>query len=416
MNDARAIAVVGGGVVGLSCALNLRRAGASVTVFDEGAGTAPASAGNAGHIAAEQVQPLASPSVLRSALGRLFVLGGALDFRLRDVDVWAPWALDYLRASTPERFAAGRTALASLLREAVPAWRRLTSSIGEPNLVKETGHLVVWESTRTARSGMTSWPKADVGTARFETLDESGLAELAGHLKTPLAGGLRFCGTGQVGDPTRLLGALRGWLARNGVRFELDRASAIPIVDGRASLRLEKQGAVSPDLIVVAAGVGSGALMRSAGHRAPVIAERGYHIEGPIGDWPDLPPVVFEDRSIVATRFGDRLRVTSFVEFGRAQAPPDGRKWRRLHRHARELGLPIRQPFSQWMGSRPTLPDYLPAIGVSSRATNLIYAFGHQHLGLTLAPVTGEIVGQLAGDGPSVVDAAPFDLRRFGKG
>ena len=118
---------------------------------------------------------------------------------------------------------------------------------------------------------------------------------------------------------------------------------------------------------------------------------------------------------MIVTRFGDRLRAASFVEFGRAGSPPDPRKWARLRRHVRELGLPLAEPISQWMGARPTLPDYLPAIGVSRRASNLAYAFGHQHLGLTLAATTGEILADLVRGGPVAIDLAAFDIERFGR-
>ena len=94
------------------------------------------------------------------------------------------------------------------------------------------------------------------------------------------------------------------------------------------------------------------------------------------------------------TRFKNALRMTSFVEFTTVDAPPDARKWVRLRRHAAELGLPMDRKATEWMGSRPTLPDYLPAIGRSRRQGNLYYAFGHQHLGLTLGAVTGELVGR----------------------
>lgn len=116
---------------------------------------------------------------------------------------------------------------------------------------------------------------------------------------------------------------------------------------------------------------------------------------------------------MIVTRYADCVQAASFVELGELDAAPDPAKWARLERHVRELGLPMRGPFERWMGARPTLPDYLPAIGRSTRVDNLLYAFGHQHLGLTLAPITGEIVGALAmGERPLVkIDA--FDIERF---
>ena len=116
---------------------------------------------------------------------------------------------------------------------------------------------------------------------------------------------------------------------------------------------------------------------------------------------------------MIVTRFESGLRAASFVEFSSLSAPPDPRKWQRLRTHAATLGLPIEADARPWIGARPTLPDYLPAIGRSDRADNLLYAFGHQHLGLTLGPLTGEIIAALATGAPPPVDAKPFSLRRF---
>ena len=89
------------------------------------------------------------------------------------------------------------------------------------------------------------------------------------------------------------------------------------------------------------------------------------------------------------------------------------RKWKRLEQHVTELGLPMRPPFERWMGARPTLPDYLPAIGRSGHAENLVYGFGHQHLGLTLAPITAELIRSVIDGTTPAIDMAPFSLERF---
>ena len=172
---------------------------------------------------------------------------------------------------------------------------------------------------------------------------------------------------------------------------------------------------LASELVLVAAGARSGRLMAGGGHKAPVIAERGYHLHDPDADWPeDLAPLVFEDRSLIVNRFSDGLRCSSFVEFARPETPPDPRKWARLRRHAAELGLPFGPKTREWMGARPTLPDYLPAIGRSRHATNLAYAFGHQHLGLTLSAVTADLVAEMLGGQDPAVDLRPFDVARFG--
>lgn len=405
--------VIGGGVVGRTCALALQRAGETVTLLDPQETSRSASYGNAGHIAIEQVDPLANPQALASAFGRLFARGGALDFRLADVGTWGPWAGRFMAAATTEGAARGRRALGALLADAMPAWRRLAASLDRPDLLIERGHIVVWETQATASAGSEAWRRADTGDARLGPLADAAATRLRRVIRVPITGGLAFENTGQVSDPSLALHLLDEAFAAAGGQRRIGRAARLERIDGRVMALLDDGQRLAPERVLVAGGVGSGDLMRGLGHVAPVIAERGYHVEGGADHWDDLPPVVFEDRSMILTRLGDRLRAASFVEFGREASPPDPRKWARLRLHLSELGVRLEGPVAEWMGARPTLPDYLPAIGASRSMDGLYYAFGHQHLGLTLAATTGELVAALmTGKTPSV-DLDPFDLDRF---
>jgi D-amino-acid dehydrogenase len=380
-----------------------------VTLLERSARRDAASWGNAGHIATEQVAPLASVATLRSAAGRLFVRGGALDLPLAGAGTWLPFALRMIAASRPARFEKGKRALGALLADALPAWQRLASAIDAPGLLSDAGHCVTWESAATAAAGRADWAAADTGTARFVEATAGQRAELAKITTAPIAGAICFSGTAQVTDLDALATALSDAFRTAG--------GTIRACDAR--LELEDGRAVVPgldsDRVLITAGVRSGLLVEAIGHRAPIVAERGYHIRGTAARWPaNLPPIVFEDRSMIVTRFADQVQAASFVEIHAIDAPPDPRKWERLEHHVRELGLAIDGPFTRWMGSRPTLPDYLPAIGRSRRADNLFYAFGHQHLGLTLAPVTAEIIAAMVNGMPERIDMIPFDLERFG--
>lgn len=403
------IAVVGGGVVGLSCAAALVRDGHRVTVFDDSRGREAASWGNAGHVAIEQVAPLASAANLRSIPKRLFALGGAVDLPWRMAASWAPFALRLVAASSAQRFAAGCAALEGLLSQAMPAWVRLSSALGRPDLLRMDGHFVVWESAAGAAAGRDRWVRANIGTARIEAgISDRDMDRLRAVGGSKVADAVRFRQTGQIRDLTQLADALEQAILGRGGSIRRERAM-LTLREGRVSIPGHEA-----ELVVLAAGVRSRSLAQQAGHRVPLVAERGYHLRAAAGRWPaDLPPVVFEDRSMIVTRFADRVQAASFLEFGDPDSPPDPRKWRRLERHVAELGLPLEEPFERWMGSRPTLPDYLPAIGRSRRVENLLYAFGHQHLGLTLAPVTSEILAALVNDSDPKVDLTPFDLDRF---
>ena len=401
------IAVVGAGMVGRSTALALALRGERVVLVDPMGDRSAASWGNAGHIATEQVAPLASPAMVRSVPRRLFALGGPLDLPPRQIAAWLPFAVRLLAASTPARFAAGSAVLRTLLAQAMPAWRRLVATIGAPELLREDGHFVAWPTGDSAATGLAAWQAADTGTARVDAASEQDLARLR-ILSPGIAGAIRFSGSGQVSDLDHLAAAMEGALS----------AAGVAIVRGTAVLGRDGAGMVirgiAADRIVIAAGIGSRALMAAAGHRVPLIAERGYHIRGSADRWPhDLSPVVFEEHAMIVTRYADRVQIAGFVELGRADAPPDPRKWEQLERHVRDLDLPVAGPFRRWMGARPTLPDYLPAIGGSTRADNLFYAFGHQHLGLTLAPITGELVADLLSGTAPAIDLAPLAVERF---
>lgn len=402
--------VIGGGVVGLASALALARAGYRVTVIDDDPAREAASWGNAGHIAIEQVAPLASWATIRSLPRRRFAAGGAVGLPPAAWRRWLPFGLRLLGAARSARFAVGKMALGGLLAEAMPAWQRLSQALREPDLLRIDGHLVAWSGADTAEAGWNAWMAADIGTAAFRDTSAAERACLPGG---PIADAIRFTNTAQIADLGALDRALRAALMASGGSFRAGRAT-LETIDGAARVRLD--GALLAEgPVLVAAGARSGALLTPIGHRVPIIAERGYHLRCRDHDWPaDLPPIVYEDRSIIVTRYADCVQVASFVEFADADTPADPAKWERLEAHVAALGLPLRGPFTRWMGARPTLPDYLPAIGRSARTPNLLYAFGHQHLGLTLSAVTGEIVAALAADAATPVAMAPFSLERFG--
>lgn len=408
--------VIGGGIVGLTCAVRLQQAGVATQLADPDTHKLAPSWNNAGHIAIEQVEPLSSWQTLRAAPSRLFRSGGPLDLRATDDGV-ARWMMRFVKASSPRRFEAGKKALSELIAGATPAWRALAADIGKPDLFVERGHIAVWESASTARSRRAAWARTDIGAAVIHDLPPRKLDALSHQLKRPLAGGIRFEGTAQVADPSDLFQALHANFASYGGRWLRSPVASLSRDNGRAYAVFANGDRALAELLVICAGARSGVLMRDLGYEVPLIAERGYHIQVPSsqaqGWWPDLPPVVFEDRSMIVTRFAHALRACSFVEFANIDSPPDRRKWEALISHVTELGLPFGSSPSRWMGARPTLPDYLPAIGHSRRVPNLLYAFGHQHLGLTLGPVTAEAIAALAMGKPPRISLAPFDVERF---
>jgi glycine/D-amino acid oxidase-like deaminating enzyme len=167
------------------------------------------------------------------------------------------------------------------------------------------------------------------------------------------------------------------------------------------------------DAAVVCAGVASRPLLEQFGLNAPLQAGRGYHVEIP-GHAPFLDaPVVYSREHLIVTPMSGRLRASSFLEFSAADAPSDPRKPERLRRMLRAQGYSCEPEGESWVGSRPVLPDYLPGIGRASGPAKLFYAVGNQHIGLTTAPATGDLVADLVAQRAPRIAIAAFDLRRF---
>ncbi|MGE0596267.1 MAG: NAD(P)/FAD-dependent oxidoreductase [Hyphomonadaceae bacterium] len=405
--------VIGGGFVGAAAALRLQRAGFNVTLIDPGDMRRAASFGNAGHLGAEQVSPWSTWENLRGAPARLFGAGGALDFRLRDVALWGPWSLGFMAACAPQRVEAGRRALSTILSQAVPAWLRLAADAGAPDLVRPHGHNNVWMSPLQAERGQRAWAKAHLGECSARPMSSEELARYEGVLTRAPAAGLHVNGTGQLRDPQAARDAILSSLRSGGGEIVADAVVGLRL-GARITATLSSGATRDGDLLLVAAGAWSRDLMRMLDVNAPVIGERGYSVQSAEHIWPeDLPTTVFEERSVVLSRFTSGLRATSFLEFGAPDAPPDPRKWATLERHLRELGVRFASTPDRWVGPRPTLPDYLPAIGRLQRDPRAFYAFGHQHLGVTMSAITSELIEALATGRAATIDLTPFRVERF---
>ncbi|HZU51833.1 MAG TPA: FAD-binding oxidoreductase, partial [Sphingomicrobium sp.] len=267
--DGFELAVIGDGIVGIACALELQRRGVATTMIAPSDHPRGASIGNAGHIATEQVEPLASAATIRSLPARLSFRGGPVALPLRDIAEWLPFSLRFVSAARRDRLARGTMILTQMLSTALPAWRRLAAEAGAGQLLREDGHYIVWESKATASSGRAHWERANCGEARWRAATKAEVADLQRLVNVPIEGAIRFSGSGQVTDLDTLHKALRlrfvelGGTIRHAVATRLnpnDKTTVITLADGSA-LRASK--------VVVAAGVDSRKLLEPLGMTVP---------------------------------------------------------------------------------------------------------------------------------------------------
>jgi D-amino-acid dehydrogenase len=223
--------------------------------------------------------------------------------------------------------------------------------------------------------------------------------------------GLWFASTGHVLDPLKIVQSFVGAALQRGASFERTEVRAIKPLEGRIALHTSSE-TLTVDAVVVCTGAWTASLLEPLGLRVPMESARGYHVE--MAGHPALTdaPILYADSRILLTPMEGRLRATSFMEFAGHHAAPDPRKLTRLRTRLRDLGYGCPADGPSWVGSRPVLPDYLPGIGRLER-TSIFYAVGHQHIGLTLAPVTGELISDLMAGRQPRHDVSAFDLRRF---
>ncbi|MGE8464784.1 MAG: NAD(P)/FAD-dependent oxidoreductase [Pseudomonas putida] len=391
------IAVVGAGIVGVACALQLARQGRRVLLIDREQPGHGASFGNAGHLATEQVFPIADLSILKRLPSMLMDPMGPLRLDWKYLPKAMPWftrLLLNLRAAPFQRSVAG---IRALNEGSLGAWQRLLASIERGNLLKEDGSLLVFErpQSRQALEALRARMRQQAVPVDFWSAETVRTA--APQLSPSLLGGLFFPRTGHFLDPYRLVCELFEAAKASGVRFVRAAVSDGQVEAAGVTLSSD-QGPLKARQVLVACGAHSAKLTTAlTGKRVPLDTERGYHLMLP-GEHQRLPFAVTSlERKFIMTPMAEGLRLAGTVEFAGLDAPPSMQRAWQLHRLSKGL---FQQDLdaegaTPWMGFRPSLPDSLPVIDRVCDG-RVMLAFGHQHLGLTQAAVTAEWVGRLA--------------------
>ena len=299
-----------------------------------------------------------------------------------------------------------------MLTDALPAWREIAAEAGLSDLLRTNGCLYLFR--RESDFAAAAWAqalRAELGV-RQEVLTPAEVAALEPGLPSMTGRGLYFPDAMHVIDPAALtLGLLEAAKAR-GADVRRARVTRLEIGDRRIRLSGPELSLEAAN-VVIAAGAWSKPLARQAGDPVPLETERGYHLEFAMHDPPVRRPVCPVDFGFYMTPMAGRLRVAGTVELGGLTAPPNPRRLAYLERGVRQFFPDLGRPSGEWLGFRPSLPDSRPVIGRARDSPNVIYAFGHGHLGLTLAAITARLVAGLIGGRDHSGRTAPFAADRF---
>jgi glycine/D-amino acid oxidase-like deaminating enzyme len=407
------VAVIGAGFVGLSCAWWLMRDGHEVVLFDPlgpGEGT---SYGNAGTFANYACIPVNNPDVFRNLPHYLFSSTSPLRIRWGYLPTLAPWLARFLLSATERRYEASAKGLASLLARAFEGYREMLSDAALAAFVRERECLYLYSSSASFAAAQASLALRESLGVRFRTFDRAGIAALEPALAPIFERGTLFDDSWFLSDPRGFLQTLHGALQLRGL---VHREAAVERIEpGRNGVRLiDSAGRASEaQHVIVCAGARSGALARSCGDPVPLDTERGYHVRFPGSSDLISRPCGWAERGFYMTPMTGGIRAAGTVELGGYGPRKNPDLLRLLSTSAREALPALSAPDSDWLGFRPSLPDGLPVIGASQRSPHVLYAFGHQHLGVTLGGVTGSVVADLVAGRASPIDLSPYSPRRF---
>ncbi|PDT43138.1 FAD-dependent oxidoreductase [Sinorhizobium fredii] len=403
MSEHRTVAIVGGGIVGVSSALVLAREGHRVTVVEQGQIGHGCSFGNGAQYNSGSSFPMAYPGVMWRALRWLFDSNGPVRLATRELPRTVPWLTRFLLTGRPQAWETAYSALHALNAPCAALYRDMLGETEWNRLFRPNGALHVWRDTSLSELDVVvDSLRAKHGVA-FERINAEQVRELEPGLSKDYRRGIYFPGGGHVVSSSGLVEGLMQQATALGVSIR--KARVLAIEPGAAGVTLQTStGPHNFDTVVIAAGIASRDLARTLGVSLSLASERGYHITMPEISGVISRPVTDAASAFVATPLDEGLRIVGIAEFDAPDAPCNQRQISKLRASARAM-LPNLSftEVKDWVGVRPSTPDSLPIIAPHPKHARILFATGHGHMGISGAPMTAALISDLvAGRTPRI--------------
>lgn len=411
MSERRNVAVIGGGVVGVSCALMLAREGHQVTMFEKGRVGHGCSWGNGAQYNAGSSLPMAYPGIMRQAVRWLIETNGPVRFAPRELPRTFPWLLRFLGTARLKNWAPAYDALHALNAQCASLYRDMLGEVDWNRHFRPNGALHVFRGDSLGPlDHMVDVMRSEKGV-RFQRISTDEVFELEPQLSRAYRRGIFFPDSGHVTSPPGLVKGLMDRAASLGASVQTATVVAIEPDTDRVKIQTNS-GARGFDSVVIAAGIASRDLARSLGVTLPLASERGYHITMRGADSGVSRPVTDAASAFVATPLSEGLRIVGIAEFDAPDAPPNKGQSKKLRASAQVMlpDLSVGQ-VSEWMGVRPSTPDSLPIIDRHPRHPSVFFATGHGHMGISGAPMTAALISDLVAARAPRLSCIPYRLR-----
>lgn len=410
--------VIGGGIVGVCCALYLQKEGHQVWLIDPAAPGDSTAKWSCGQMAVSEVIPLSKPGILKRIPGWLMDQTGPLALRPAAVPAILPWFLRFVANARQSRIDSIAHEMATLTREVYPDFASLLALCPDKTLLGQRPVIEVFDSLRGLAAEREHLQLREQLGFRADTLNAADIADLEPALAGKFAHGVLFPDWCAVSDTKGFTAALtEAFIREGGTRVDSEAESILESHDLANGVVLRDGRSLAADHVVVAAGTGSCRFFKQLGVRIPLTGISGYQALLPQPEVEFRHSVIYADGGFCFTPMTRGLQIGGTIEFAGADAKPNFRRAEIILQKAQRLLPELNATDKEFgMGVRPFLPDTKPVIDRSRRLQNVLMAFGHGQLGLTLGATTGRLIAELASHRPAAQDLKPFSAYRFTEG
>ena len=408
------IIVVGAGIVGVSCAIWLQRAGHNVTIIDRAGPASGTSHGNAGVLAAGAILPVTVPGLLRHVPAMLLSRDAPLFLKWSYLPKLLPFLAKYLPHATDAHVDAYAKAMGPLLHDSVDQHRQLAAGTAAARFIHDDDYCYGYATRDAFDADAYGWEKRRAAGYEYTVMTGAQYAATDPAVGPAFDTVVASKNHGRISDPSAYVTALADHFVAMGGALKIAQVDDVDLVDGVITGLQTTTGRMTADKIVFATGPWSKTIAHKLGISVPLESERGYHLEFINPSVMPAAPMMVASGKFVLTPMEGRLRAAGVVEFGGLDNGPSRAPFDMLHRQVAAI-LPDMTYDSvvEWMGHRPATADSLPLIGANDRTAKSYSAYGHQHVGLTAGPKTGRIIADMIGGKRPNIDLAPFDPMKY---
>ena len=408
------VAIIGAGIQGVCTALFLQKKNFNVTLFDRDEPGNAASYGNAGHFSPYASLQLNRTDIISDIPSMLISNRGPLALKWNHVPKMIPWFTRFILNSSKKKMMHTAKYMHQILNLSLDAFDELFEDIDLENLVVNKGIMYVWEKKGLKSRNLEINIRKELGIDQ-QILTPKEIHDLEPNIKPFYHGGVFYKYARHARNPKKILIKLFESFLSNGGNFLKLDIKDLDFDEKKPVLRSETQRFIF-DKLIISCGAFSKKLTDQLHERIPLDTERGYHIHFKERENLLSRPVVWSDRGFGVTPMEQGLRVVGTVEFGGLNNPLSKSRVQNLILNAKDMieGIPNDEDHEdEWLGFRPTLPDFLPVIGPSKNYENVFYSFGHHHLGWTLGAISGKIISNMISNDKTNLDLDPYSSKRF---